>query len=96
MSDGIVPPYLGQQWRRLREKLNTVSVNAKLAAESSTSEQVAKHLGAASAALMDADFILRQIQKGRAPHQHEKSQLQESAKGGWYCAACGEDVELDE
>jgi hypothetical protein len=25
-------------------------------------------------------------------HQHEKWQLQESAKGGMYCAACGEDV----
>jgi hypothetical protein len=30
----------------------------------------------------------------RAPHQHEKWQLQESAKGGMYCAACGEDVQL--
>ena len=26
-------------------------------------------------------------------HEHEDWQLQESAKGGWYCAACGEPVE---
>lgn len=26
-------------------------------------------------------------------HRHECWQLQESAKGGMYCAACGEDVE---
>lgn len=26
-------------------------------------------------------------------HHHESWQLQESAKGGLYCAACGEDVE---
>jgi len=27
------------------------------------------------------------------PHVHEKWQLQESAKGGLYCAACGEDMD---
>ncbi|MFV8160846.1 hypothetical protein ACNQVK_01595 [Mycobacterium sp. 134] len=26
-------------------------------------------------------------------HEHEDWQLQKSAKGGWYCAACGEPVE---
>lgn len=26
-------------------------------------------------------------------HDHESWQLQESAKGGWYCAACGEHVD---
>jgi hypothetical protein len=30
--------------------------------------------------------------EAKAPHQHEKWQLQESAKGGMYCAACGEAV----
>lgn len=29
-------------------------------------------------------------------HVHEKWQLQESAKGGKYCAACGEDVKEEE
>lgn len=31
----------------------------------------------------------------RGRHQHERWQLQESAKGGMYCAACGEDVNPD-
>ncbi|QIG58656.1 hypothetical protein SEA_DEJAVU_112 [Microbacterium Phage DejaVu] len=29
-------------------------------------------------------------------HQHESWQIQESAKGGHYCAACGVDVELSD
>lgn len=91
-NEGVVPPFLEEPWRKLRAKLNEVGAAAYVAASGSTTEDIRRNLGAASAALMDADFLLRQIEKGRVPHQHEKWQLQESAKGGMYCAACGEEV----
>jgi hypothetical protein len=86
---------MGSEWRLLRAKLNLAAAHAIAAAEASTIEVVARQMGEASMLLIDADFIRRQIVSGRAPHQHEKWMLQESAKGGMYCAACGEDVVTD-
>lgn len=38
------------------------------------------------------EFIDRVLRE-RETHQHEGWQLQESAKSGWYCAACGQSVD---
>lgn len=32
------------------------------------------------------------VRRERMTHDHEGWQLQESAKGGWFCAACGQPV----
>lgn len=47
----------------MRSHLRLAAAHATAAAESSTTEDVAKNMGAASIALIDADFIRRQIQR---------------------------------
>jgi RNA polymerase-binding transcription factor DksA len=83
---------MSEDWQLLRSCLLRAAALATAAAEASTTEEVRRGMSAAQAALMDAEFTLRRIERKRPLHQHEKSQLQESAQGGMYCAACGEDV----
>lgn len=65
MNDGIqiIPPYMDEDWRLLRKHLTRAVLQATKAAEASTIEEVRRHGGAAQAALMDADFTLRQIER---------------------------------
>lgn len=36
------------------------------------------------------------VRRAIETHEHEGWQLQESAQGGWYCAACGRPVTNDD
>ncbi len=38
---------------------------------------------------MTTQSFIDRVKYEREHHEHEPSQLRESASGGWYCAACG-------
>jgi len=59
----IVPPYLGEHWRRLRAHLQTAADFATEAASHSTSEEVAPLVGLSLTELLDANFELMLIQR---------------------------------
>lgn len=68
MTDGIVPPYLGSDWRSMRAHLRLVAAHATAAAEASTIDDVRTNLGAASMSLIDADFLRRTIEREANRH----------------------------
>jgi len=70
VPSGIVPPYLEGDWRRLRQKLHAVGVAAEAAALSSTTEEMRRYIGEASVGLIDADFMLRQIERKNDVDDH--------------------------
>jgi hypothetical protein len=61
--EGIVPPYLNDDWRLMRSHLQRAVEFTAAAAEASTVEDVRRNGSAAQAALMDADFTLRRIER---------------------------------
>lgn len=63
MTDGIVPPFLNQDWQSMRSHLRLAAVRATAAAEASTIEDVRTNIGAASISLIDADFLRRTIER---------------------------------
>jgi hypothetical protein len=65
MSDGIVPVYMNKDWQRMRTRLRDAARSAEVAAAASTIEEVARNLGEASIALIDADFARRHIERDR-------------------------------
>jgi hypothetical protein len=62
----IVPPYLNDQWRRLRGHLRASAELMTHAAEASTLEETKKFLGLASNQMMDASFWLAHIERDTA------------------------------
>jgi hypothetical protein len=65
MSDGIIPPYMDENWREMRRHLREASESLQAAAKASTSEDV-KHLSnKAHTELLHAIFIREHyIEKG--------------------------------
>jgi hypothetical protein len=71
MSDnpgGIIPPFMSKDWQLLRSHLRRAAELATKAAEASTPEEVRRGGSAAQAALMDADFTLRRIERNAPRH----------------------------
>jgi hypothetical protein len=57
-THGIVPPYLNEHWRQLREHLRVAGVIADQAAQMATVEDVRPMLGLAMMELTDASFSM--------------------------------------
>jgi hypothetical protein len=60
---GIVPEFLNEDWREMRECLNAASEAAAAAADASTIEEVGQYAGVAMIALIDADFLRRRMER---------------------------------
>jgi len=63
MSAGVVPPYMDEDWRVMRNKLNLSVGFLQDAVKASTTEDVRAQTGLAMAQLLDAIFMLGRIER---------------------------------